>query len=205
MEDPAYLAGKLTGFGLLAIPALFFLDRSFRANHRSLRLTNLALFLGLLIFVLPELAFGWTKEGRPGPLLVSGIIRIALALTGMGLAIAGLAIKADGGVGYVRPFIAGGCCFLLLLIGLCSLFFAAMNAPSEPWTYQAPNNEYRLTLPSKQWKQLSSFGGPGLVVFARDVPQMHARVFRVKQQQTREDYEHDVRAFVSSSRISPDA
>src|SRR5262249_28277795 len=126
------------------------------------RLANFALFCGLTAFVMPEMALGLSPAEWFGLFLASGAMRVLLALVGIALAVAALVTRRDG-AGVIRPLAGGGFSLLHLLVGGGLLLFGFLAQPSTPWVYQSPDGDYRLTLPSQQWKQSPTRGGGPVV------------------------------------------
>jgi hypothetical protein len=189
MENSAGLVGRLVGALLFALPAVYFLVRGLLGGPRSRRFANLALFCGLTAFVMPEMALGLSPAEWPGLFLASGVVRVLAALAGLALAVAALVTRRDGGVGVARPLTGAGFSLLHLLAGGGLLLFGALAQPSTPWVYQAPDGAYRLTLPSRRWKESPTTGGGHVVAFVSPlVPRMQAAVLTVRRQQTEADF-----------------
>src|SRR5438067_328702 len=109
MENSGQLvAARLVQLLLLACPALFFLVRALESGPRSRRLANLALFFGLSVFAMHERVFGLSPGSSPEVFLSSGVVRVLLGFAGIGLAVAALMNRRDGGVGLTRPIVAVG-------------------------------------------------------------------------------------------------
>lgn len=161
MDHSARLVGGLLVSALLACPALYFLAKAFGAGPRSRRLANLALFCGLTTFVMPEVSLGWSPADWAGLFIGSGVVHLVLGLAGVTLALAALVARRDGGVGLARPLTGGAFCLLHLMAGASLILFGSWTRPATPWVYQAPDDAYRLTLPSPQWKQAPMKGATG--------------------------------------------
>jgi hypothetical protein len=183
MDNSAEQVGRLVGVLLLACPALYFLVRGIRGSPRSRRLADLALFCGLLAFVMPETALGLSPANRYGVFLASGAVRVALGLVGIALAVASLFTRSDGGVGMARPMTGAGFSLLHMTAGAALLLFGSFSKPSTTWVYESPDGAYRLTLPSLHWKESATTGGVGIVRFVRPFPQMQASILSVKRDQ----------------------
>jgi hypothetical protein len=203
MDNSPEHVGRLVALVLGACLALYFLVRGLSPAPRSRRLANLALFCGLTTFVMPEVALGLLSPERPGLYFLSGTVRLLTGLTGVALAVAALASRRRDGTGAGRPL--AGLAFSLLhgLAGSGFLLYGWMASPSTPWVYQSPDGSFRLTLPSRQWKETPPPSGKGVVGFVRAIPRMQAGVVRVKRPATRDEFRQAAEAFRAYLEANP--
>jgi hypothetical protein len=203
MENTPEHVGRLVALVLFACLALYFLVRGLSPARRSRRLANLALFCGLSVFVMPEAAFGLLSPERPGAYFVSGALRLVLALIGVVLAVLALASRRRDATAAGRPVTALAFCFLQGLAGGALLLYGWMASPSTPWVYQAPDGSFRLTLPSRQWKETAPPSGKGLVGFVCPLPHMQVGVVRVRRPAAKNDFREAAEAFLAYLEKNP--
>lgn len=174
---------------LLVLPPVYFLVRALSAESRSRRLANFALLCGLLALTLPEDAIcKFAGVSRSPVLLVSGVARVALACTGIVLAVFAFRARGDGGVSGARPIFAGILSALHLLSGVGMLIFGSVGTPGTPWVYQFKDGLWSMTLPSKSWQQVADPSHPGRITFVHPRPYASAIVMEVIPNQSEEDY-----------------
>jgi hypothetical protein len=173
---------------LLAGPPIFFLVQAFRTGPRSRRLANLALFCGLTTFLMPEAVLEWSPAERSRLFPMSATLRLLLGVVGLAFSLAALLLRRDGGTGIARPVIGAAFNLLQLIVGAGLFVFSSFTQSSTQWVYESPDNSYRLTLPSKEWKQAPKTGGVGAVAFIRPFPRMQAAVLSVKQEKSEADF-----------------
>lgn len=194
MENLPELAGRLFPVLLFACLALYFFVRGLERGPRSRRLANLALFCGLTAFVVPEIALRFSPAGNSGLFLASGVTRLVIGVIGIAIATVALWCRNDGGVSVVRPVVGGGFSLLHVIVGAGFVMFSSYAWASTPWVFQAADGTFRLTLPSRQWRQVAETDPEGVVAFVRPLPRMQARVLAVRQQQTEDDFAQAVAA-----------
>jgi hypothetical protein len=153
----------------------------------SARLANLSLCVGLGGAVAFQLTSA--PEGAslgPGP--ISIVIRTLLGLATVVLAVAAFVHRRRDGGGIIRPIVGGAVGLVLLAAAVASIFFASFTSTSGAWTYQSPDNDYRLALPSGCWREGVMRGKQSKVMFACSRPYMQAAVMLVKSDQSESDF-----------------
>lgn len=192
-----------------AIPPLIFLGRGLMVGPRSRRFANFALFFGLLTFVMPEITVGFGAEKRPTLFVISGVVRAAFGLIGLALAVTALLTRRDGGTGVARPLIGLG--FNLLhvafAVGLVVVGTAVQPPPTGPggteWVYQPPHSDYRLTLPSSDWKEVPPVGGVGEASFTLTYPRTFCTVWEPLRSKSEADFMGMVTEFRAMTKGNP--
>lgn len=188
------VAGSLCAALLFGLPAFASFAHARGPRPFSLRMANFALGCGFLAIVLPEMV--WTRGPDPSPLvlLISAVVRFGIVVAGIILAVVAFVYRGDGGVSWGRPLAAGIVCLfhlavagVLLLAAVGTLGMGLMDG-GTPWTYQAPDGAFSITLPSQQWEKLPDKDPDYDAVFVRRrSPAMRVNVL-VKRQQPRSFY-----------------
>lgn len=181
MENSSELAGRLLFSGALVASALYFLVRASGAAPRSRRLANTALACGLGALAVPLHMSG----------LLPVILRAGLGVACLGLAVAALVARRDGGCGIIRPAIGVVLGLAQLANAGALLMFSSFTSPSTPWIYRAPDSSYELTLPSGRWEQAHTKPAPNgaqQIIFVHAVPHMQAAILSVKNGQSEDDF-----------------
>jgi hypothetical protein len=149
--------------------AVYFLVRAAQVEQRSARLANLALFLGLLVFVNPEPVLGFAAVGR-SVLQWVGVGRLAAGLLGIVLAVLALWYRRqDRGAGTFSLIAGFVLCGLHALGGVAYLVLPALypgaSSPrdglagdqaeaGDAWTYHSAKHGFQVKLPSQDWKEV---------------------------------------------------
>jgi hypothetical protein len=196
---------------LFAILPVYFLIRAFRSGPRSRRFANIALFCGLMTLVMPEITAGFGFGNRSAVFVGSGSLRVILGLLGVTLAVAAFLSRRDGGTGVARPVIG-------LLFSLLHVAFAVglicfgtytpppsvtPDSPNTGWEYHPPHGDYRLTLPSADWKQVPPVGGVGEASFVKSFPRVFCTVWHPLPNKAATDLETSVEEFRAMTKQNP--
>jgi hypothetical protein len=177
MDNWPKLLGGLFALLFFGIPAFASFAHARKPRPLSLRLANFALGCGFLGLVLWELLFIVDGEFPAQAMLISGFVRLGIIATGMVLAILAFVKRGDGGVGWGRPLAAVLVCVFHLFMTSGIFMFALMRTGvGNPWTYQAPDGAFSITLPSAQWEQVPAKDPANEVSFSRRRPDMRANV-----------------------------
>jgi hypothetical protein len=187
MNDPGGVAGAVVVWLAFGALALIFYRASRRAKLRSARLANLSLCVGIAGFVAFQLTSA-RESASPGPSEIAIVIRTLLGLGTVVLAVTAFVHRRRDGGGIVRPIIGGAVGLTLLAAAAASILFASFTSTSGAWTYQSPDNDYRLALPSGCWREGVMRGKQSKVMFACSKPRMQAVVMLVKSDQSESDF-----------------
>ncbi len=191
--DGSTILLRLIVIGLYAILPVVFLVRGVRHGPRSRRCANIALGLGLLAFVMPEITLKLVDWERSATFICSGCIRVGLGLLAVVLAVVALSTRRDGGTGVARLVV--GLLFALLHlafgVGLIRVGTAVqvVSTPDTEWNYRSPADGFRVTMPSPEWKEVPPIGGRGEASFFRTYPRMYCSVLTTLRDKSEADFE----------------
>lgn len=191
--DLPRLAGQFVAQILFVIPAVYFASRLGGQQPTSRRLANAALVLGLLVFIAPENTTRLGVWGGPMLRLTMGVVRSAIGVLGLVFVVLAWRQKSDGGIGWGRLVAATFFCLLHMLagLGMIALWVLAGHA-STPQEYVAPDDSFKVMVPSTSWKAVVGKDGTN---FVHLVPQMRVQVTPVRQDQSKDDFDRHAQRF----------
>jgi hypothetical protein len=170
-------AGYIFATVLFLLSLWFIFVKGLPEQKRSLKLANLALGCGLLLFAGPE-RFPWPDAVRDGALLGSRLLLILVAVGGIVLAVMALRARAaDGATGNAKSIIAMLLCGLMIFTsgGMMVMSHAMRPENDTSWEWRSAQYGYRLRVPSSGCVESKAKGADA--AFVCRLRRMNAAVF----------------------------
>jgi hypothetical protein len=129
------------------------------------------------------------------------LVAVAL-LAGLGGCCLVFVMKQTGAMGRRRVITVACVGLLAVAVGVALLAYDLSGAGPAPWTYQAADGSFRLTLPSPAWRQAATEDGGADAAFVCRRPRMQAQVY-VKSQQAKADFDRAAEVFRGEVEADP--